>query len=277
MDTTEERSSDISFILGRPFRVLNRFAARLGWLGLVSCCAAALYAPVVYADDTIVALLISTLPEPESDLPPPPLVLALLSDGSGGDLGSMTPTAVEGLPFVRERGVAPRAGLMVGFGGVQQPVRADVVYRVHDLFAFGGSLAGIPSDLGSALLSMANVPNGALSSLSADGSLYCFPARDSFFLGVSAGALSLSASSASGTESVAVEAHEVYITPRLGWLATWESGFTFGFDLGMQIPLSSSVLATGSRAVAASNAESVARTLVEMTLPTLSMRLGWLL
>lgn len=28
-----------------------------------------------------------------------------------------------------------------------------------------------------------------------------------------------------------------YFTPRLGWFAVWESGLTFGFDIGAQIPL----------------------------------------
>lgn len=273
-------------------------APRLGSAALLSSLALALFAPAARADDAIFTLPVWSTTGGEGDLfaPPlviallssgagdtalaleaPPLVLARLSDGSGGDAGPVIPDSLELPRVVRARGVAPRDGVLVGFGGVQQPVRADVVLRLHEYFAVGGSAGGIPSQMGSAMLSLAGVQNGTLSSLSFDGSLLFFPARDSFFLGVSAGSMSLSASSSNRDGFVAVEAHELYVTPRFGWFATWDSGFTFGFDVGMQLPLSTSVVATGTTATVATNAEGLARTIVEMPMPTISIRLGWML
>lgn len=37
-----------------------------------------------------------------------------------------------------------------------------------------------------------------------------------------------------------------YFTPRLGWFAVWESGLTFGFDIGAQIPLGPDTKLTAS-------------------------------
>ncbi|MBS2023791.1 MAG: hypothetical protein JST92_15415 [Deltaproteobacteria bacterium] len=191
-----------------------------------------------------------------------------------------TTEAVDAPHITRVRGVSPRAGLMLGAFGIQQPVRGDVMIRVHDYLAFGASIGGIPEGLGGALLSAAKVSNGTLSALSADGSLFVFPFRGSFFLGASLGRMGLSASatttSGAQTGTIFIDAHETYLTPRAGWFATWDSGFSFGFDLGAQLPLDTQIVTTGTSSKA-SNVDSLVHAVAGLPLPTVAVRLGWML
>lgn len=74
--------------------------------------------------------------------------------------------------------------------------------------------------------------------------------KGAFFLGMLLGSQTFSgettrtftiseiATSVDVTGSAKIQSY--YVTPHLGWMWKWDSGFTFGFDLGYQIALSSS-------------------------------------
>lgn len=74
-----------------------------------------------------------------------------------------------------------------------------------------------------------------------------FPWQGSFFLGAAYGNQSLWAeikkdilvSGQKANTKMKMEVETTYLTPHLGWFATWDSGFTMGFELGYQMALSS--------------------------------------
>lgn len=189
------------------------------------------------------------------------------------------PAAVEGGPevaAVAARAAQSRIGLLVGMAGAQQPVHAELAARLRGWATVGLGFGVLPSALGAAILSAANVQGGKLSSWSLESAAQLFPFRGSFFLGTAVGLMSLSASAATQAGAVTLDVTSIYVTPRLGWLASWDSGFTLGFDVGAQVPLTSSVGVTGP-SQAASNLESVSRLLATTPLPTVALRLGWML
>ena len=167
-------------------------------------------------------------------------------------------------------------GILVGLSGVQQPLHAELVVRpVRGLAATVG-VGGLPAPLGGALLSAAAVQGGTLSSWSLEAGLQVFPFGGSFFLGATTGHLSLAASAPTKSGTVTFDISSFYVTPHFGWLAIWDSGFSLGFDLGAQLPFSTSVETSGPRR-AASNVDNLAHALAGLPLPTLSLKLGWML
>jgi len=82
------------------------------------------------------------------------------------------------------------------------------------------------------------------------------------------------------------------VTPELGYIYTWRAGFTFGFDVGAQIPAASSHIKFTQHVVAAGlpsdllapylapDQEKVRQTLAKVgqtVLPAFHLRIGWLL
>lgn len=84
-----------------------------------------------------------------------------------------------------------------------------------------------------------------------DARVRWFPFQGSFFLGAAYGNQGIVGKTkqdlkfdANGTEltvptTIRLELNTNYLTPHLGWFATWDSGFTIGSELGYQMPLSS--------------------------------------
>lgn len=214
---------------------------------------------------------LATSPEIAPADEPPPLVTAPLrqsaeQSGPGPSIAAPSPARTTGHP----------AGLMLGMNGVQQPLHADLVVRpVRGLAATIG-FGGLPASLGQALLSAASVQGGSLSSWAAEVGLMVFPFGGSFFLGAAGGHLSLAASAPTKAGQVSFDISSLYLTPHLGWLSTWDSGFSIGFDVGAQLPISASVTTTGPDKAAA-NADSLVRALATLPLPTVSLKLGWML
>jgi hypothetical protein len=66
------------------------------------------------------------------------------------------------------------------------------------------------------------------------------------------------------------------VAPRLGWLGITDPGFTLGVDLGLQIPVSADVNVVSS-SPSATTLESLARSLAALPMPTISLRVGWML
>ncbi len=94
--------------------------------------------------------------------------------------------------------------------------------------------------------------------------------------------------------TVRLEIDNTYLTPHLGWFAVWDSGFTLGFELGAQIPMSSKAdLQSAFENVAAStedtlkdtddykktktDVEKAAESFGKKTVPYINLlRIGWL-
>lgn len=181
--------------------------------------------------------------------------------------------------FAGEAAAGPRehhVGVLASFAGATQPIRGELVFRPASWVSLGFGMGGVPSALGDPLLQAGGVKQGQLSSWSADASLLLHPFRGSFFLGASLGHMSLDAQAPTQAGPVSVSVATQYVSPRLGWLATWDSGFSLGFDVGAQLPLSPEVTAVAP-AGKQSNVESLARSLAALPLPTVGLRLGWML
>ena len=69
----------------------------------------------------------------------------------------------------------------------------------------------------------------------------------------------------------------LYATPRLGWLAIWDSGLSLELDLGVQLPISSDAQISGGNADARSQAQSIANAVGQTALPSVGFRLGYFL
>ena len=176
---------------------------------------------------------------------------------------------------------APRSshghlGLLFGVAGLTQPIHAELVAKPVRWLSAGFGIGGLPASLGDAVLSAASVQGASLTTISIEGALQAFPFGGSFFLGAAFGHLGLSAAASTKAGPVQIDISSLYFAPRLGWLAVFDSGFSLGLDLGAQLPISPQVSSSGARQAAA-NVESLARTLAALPLPTLSIRMGWLL
>ena len=193
--------------------------------------------------------------------PPPPLVLA--------------PAAEEARPLPPATS-SNRVGLLFGAVGAPLPLGIEAFARFHDLWGVGLGVGILPGAVGDLALGAAGISNASLDALSFEAEARLFPFRGSFYLGGAVGHLGVSATGKSHGYPVAVDISTLYASPRLGWLGVWNSGFTLGLDLGAQIPLSPDVKVT-SASPSQSQLESFARALAALPLPTVSLRLGWLL
>ncbi len=124
-----------------------------------------------------------------------------------------------------------------------------------------------------------------------------FPWQDSFFLGAAYGSQTISAvakkniTAAGQTVStrLRLDIDTSYFTPHIGWLATWDVGFTFGFEIGYQMALSSNskdlnvtpadptVLATNEFAKLNKDVKDVGEMIGKKPVPYLTLaKLGWM-
>jgi hypothetical protein len=112
----------------------------------------------------------------------------------------------------------------------------DVTYE--DLLSFGFTTSSFDQDFGDVALGLSH------SDVRARWHVF----QGSFFLGAAYGSQSLTAeasdtvSATSGTTTITadtqvkIEIETPYFTPHLGWLWIWDSGFTMGFEFGVQVP-----------------------------------------
>lgn len=112
----------------------------------------------------------------------------------------------------------------------------DGVYK--ELFSFGFSTSSFDSEIGSVEI--------GLSHWDIRARWHVF--QGSFFIGAAFGQQSLTGKASddisfgSGTSSqkipttVDIEIKTSYLTPHIGWLWIWDSGFNMGFELGLQLP-----------------------------------------
>jgi hypothetical protein len=137
-------------------------------------------------------------------------------------------------------------GAMVG-PSLPRPLDGEVFVKLMDLVQVGFSYSDFPNFIASPFLSAIDANNGSstrLDDFSAyEADLRVFPFRGAFFAGASIGHQSLKGAStvqtAVGPRTGTADVQTIYLTPRVGALWTWSSGFLLGIDGGVQLKLSS--------------------------------------
>jgi len=172
---------------------------------------------------------------------------------------------------------ATRLGLILGVVSVPNPASAQLFARLGRHLGAGVAVSALPASLSDVILRAANVPGAAVETLAIDAELRIFPMGGSFFLGSALGRQSLTASARKGSETATIDVITIYATPRLGWLAIWDSGFSLGLDLGVQVPLSADFMTRTTNAALDGYARSAAQLIGSTPLPSLGLRMGWML
>jgi hypothetical protein len=175
-----------------------------------------------------------------------------------------------------------RVGALVGVGA-PRPLSVEALLKIERTVALGLEYSALPS---------VNVSDVQLSCWALAGSARVFPFQGAFFVGLRAGRQHLNASTTlSGygySVPIAMGVDTTFLNPQIGFLWTWDPGFSIGLDAGVQIPLSStsaSTLASASMPTVVQSAvapvqqtmESIAREVGQTTLPTVDLvRIGML-
>jgi|SRR6188768_821016 len=169
-----------------------------------------------------------------------------------------------------------RLGALAG-AGFPRPLSIEGVVKLERVLALGLEYSTLPRTRAS------DVHFGCWAIA---GSARVFPLRGPFFLGMRAGRQHLNADAVvSGygyALPVTLGVDTTFLNPQIGFLWTWEPGFTLGIDAGLQIPLSSdtsSSLASSAMPSAVQqaastvqrNLENVAGTVGQTVLPTVDL------
>ena len=125
--------------------------------------------------------------------------------------------------------------LLVGF---PHPINLSVDKRVTDKYSAGIAAGALSLTLQSSGIKV------SVSNFEVRGRWH--PFSGSFILGgilgyqhlVGSGSTSILVLNANVPTTVNLIVNSLFFTPHLGWFWTWSSGFTLGFELGLQIPLS---------------------------------------
>lgn len=148
---------------------------------------------------------------------------------------SLEPVAImESPPAIAPKENPFRLGFLVGVVSFPRPVNVELTAKPNDWFAVGVGFSMIPK---------IKVSNGAgeMSAFNAVGRI--FPFGGSFYVGAAAGRQSLSLEAedtVQGQRVTATAEHgTLFLTPQVGWLFVWDSGFTLGINVGAQLSLSS--------------------------------------
>ena len=137
-------------------------------------------------------------------------------------------------------------GIMVG-PALPRALDGEIFVEYADLVSLGFSYSDFPNFIASPFLSAIDANNGSstrLDDFSAyEGDLRVFPFRGTFFVGASIGHQSLKGASTvqtpAGPRTGTADVQTIYLTPRVGLVWTWSSGFLLGVDGGIQLKLSS--------------------------------------
>lgn len=148
---------------------------------------------------------------------------------------SLQPAAVmESPPETKPAPNPLRMGFLVGVVSLPRPINLELAVKPNDWFAVGVGFSMIPK---------IKISNGAgeMSAFNAVGRI--FPFGGSFYVGAAAGRQSMSIEADDtirGQHVTAMAEHAtLFVTPQVGWLFVWDSGFTLGINVGAQISLSS--------------------------------------
>jgi hypothetical protein len=181
-------------------------------------------------------------------------------------------------PTVRsDEDTAPvRIGAVAGVG-FPHPLAVEALVKIEGVLALGLEYSALPKT------TIAGVDAKAWA-LAADARI--FPFRNGFFVGVRGGRQALTVTTtadlgALGTHQESGEARTWFVNPRVGFLWTWNSGFTVGIDAGVQIPIGPSLTTTtlpaGLPPQVDNTIASIASTFGNGVMPTVDLlRIGFL-
>jgi hypothetical protein len=178
-----------------------------------------------------------------------------------------------------------RIGAMIGVLSAPRPLDAELFVKLGDVLAIGASYSDFPSAIANPLLSLAGAKTGSIDARLDDfhafeADVRVMPWHGAFFLGASLGRQSLSGAVFDSGQMTTVDLTTFYATPRIGWLWTLGPGFLLGFDLGAQLTLVSSanvVVPPGTSTNVRNAAQSLADLGSSYPLPSLHVRIGWIL
>ncbi len=165
-------------------------------------------------------------------------------------------------------------GVTLGVISIPRPVNVQLIIKGWDLVGIGVSYSALPSFIADAILSIAGVHNASAHSSAWEADLRLFILRGAFFLGSSLGTQSLTATATSNGVTAQGDLTTFYITPRLGWLWIWDSGFLLGTDFGVQIPVSNTL--TIDPVANNKDVRDAARVIGQTPLPAVTFRIGYL-
>jgi hypothetical protein len=172
-----------------------------------------------------------------------------------------------------------RIGALVGVG-FPRPLAIEGIVKLERTLALGLEYSALPQ------ISVSDVQ---VSAWAIAGSARVFPFRGPFFVGLRAGRQHLNAqASVSGygyTVPVSLGVDTTFLNPQIGFLWTWDPGFSIGIDAGLQIPLTSSTASSVDASMPSAvqqyvsplqnTMESVAGTVGQTVLPTIDLvRIG---
>jgi hypothetical protein len=135
----------------------------------------------------------------------------------------------------------PRVGLTLGIISLPRPIEVEGTFRVLDTLSVSAQFSMLP-DL--------TAPGGSakLQLRAFQGIARWFPFSGSFFIGSGIGyqtfRASLTNTDQGNTLVTTADLSGVFVSPQLGWLFVWQSGFALGLTFGAQIPLPKDPVAT---------------------------------
>src|ERR1700687_477134 len=165
-------------------------------------------------------------------------------------------------------------GVTLGVISLPRPLNVQLLAKGWDLIGIGVSYSYLPAFIAEAILSLAGVHNASAHSSAWEVDLRLFILRGAFFLGSSLGTQGLTATATSNGITAQGDLTTFFVTPRLGWLWIWDSGFLLGTDFGVQIPVSSSL--TVDPIATNKEVRDAARVIGQTPLPAVTFRIGYL-
>lgn len=127
-----------------------------------------------------------------------------------------------------------RIGPLVGIIGLPRPVNVEIFAKPNDWFGVGAGFSMVPE------LTIRDI-SGKMNAFNAVGRV--FPFAGSFYVGAGVGVQTLSIKGSDNVEgedlTAAADHSAFFVTPQVGWLWTWDSGFTVGINIGVQVALTS--------------------------------------
>jgi hypothetical protein len=181
-----------------------------------------------------------------------------------------------------------RVGAMIGIVSLPRPVEGEVFVRIQDLFSVGFSYSDFPAFVADPLLSAVGAKSDTrtarLDEFTAyEADLRVMPFRSAFFFGASFGRQfvkgAVTESTVVGPQTGTVDVSTWYVTPRIGWLWTHDSGLLLGLDFGVQLKLAADSKVNvpfGTPADVQRDVQNLADVGSSYPLPSFHFRIGWI-
>jgi hypothetical protein len=238
------RPSALIFALALPTLASGKAAAQTAAQPAPAAPAEAAPAPAPPATDTTAAPppeapampapVETAMPAPAETTPAPPPAAAAPPPATVFATSSAPPPAPQGLQ---------RFGITLGIISLPRPIEIEGHFRLSEMLAVSGQYSMLP-DL--------QAPGGSakLQLRAFQGIARWFPFSGSFFIGAGLGYQTFRASLSKTVENHTLETTAdlsgVFVSPQLGWLFVWQSGFALGLTFGAQIPLPKDPVATST-------------------------------